>query len=117
MPRHSVHLLCWNHARYLPQAIGSLHAQTERDFEVVFLDNRSNDGSAELAARLLSESGLPHQLILNEEPANVATNINRLFAASTAPLTSFLSGDDWYAPRYVAAMLEAADAHRDAGLF
>jgi glycosyltransferase involved in cell wall biosynthesis len=117
LPRHSVHLLCWNHERYLPQAIGSLLAQTERDFEVVFLDNRSADGSAELAARLLADSGLPHKLILNDEPANVATNINRLFAASTAPLTSFLSGDDWYAPRYVAAMLDAADANPDAGLF
>jgi glycosyltransferase involved in cell wall biosynthesis len=117
LPRHSVHLLCWNHARYLPQAIGSLLAQTERDFEVVFLDNRSTDGSAEVAARLLSYGGLRHKLLLNEEPANVATNINRLFAASTAPLTSFLSGDDWYAPRYVEAMLEAADKHRNAGLF
>lgn len=117
MLRHSVHLLCWNHARYLPQAIGSLAAQTVRDFEVVFLDNRSTDGSAELTARLLDEAGLPHQVIVNEAPANVATNINRMFAASSAPLTSFLSGDDWYAPRYVEAMLDAAEKHPAAGLF
>ena len=117
MPRHSVHLLCWNHARYLPQAIGSLAAQTARDFEVVFLDNRSTDGSAELAARLLADAGLPHKIIVNDEPANVATNINRMFAVSTAPLTSFLSSDDWYAPRYVGAMGEAEKAHPLAGLF
>lgn len=117
MPRHSVHLLCWNHARYLGQAIGSLADQTSRDFEVVFLDNRSSDGSAELAAELLAESGLPHTITVNNEPANVATNLNRMFGVSSAPLTSFLSGDDWYAPRYVEAMLEAAEAHPSAGLF
>lgn len=117
MPRHSVHLLCWNHARYLPQAIGSLADQTVRDFEVIFLDNRSSDGSAELAAELLAGTGLPHSIIVNDESANVATNLNRMFKVSSAPLTSFLSGDDWYAPRYVEAMLAAAEADPAAGLF
>lgn len=117
MSRFSIHLLCWNHARYLSAAIGSLANQTARDFEVVFLDNRSSDGSPAIAARLFKEFQLPHQIIVNDVPNNIAANINRMFLASSAPLTSSLSCDDWYAPRYVEAMLEAADEHPDAGLF
>ena len=112
-----MHLLCWNHEVYLGTIIDSLAAQTRSDFEVVFLDNASTDGSAKLATKLLQGSGLEHTIMVNDRPAGIGTNVNRLFAASRGALASSISADDWYAPRYVAAMLEAADASRDAGLF
>ncbi len=117
MPSQSVLLLCWNHEAYLEQSIRSLAVQSERNFEVIFLDNMSSDGSVALARRLLSESGLPHQIIVNDSPANIATNINRMFAEANAPLISFLSTDDWYSPDYVEKMQAAWRAHPDAGLF
>ncbi len=116
-PKLSVHLLCWNHERYLEAVIASLAEQTCREFEVVFLDNASTDGSVALAGRLLSSAGVEHRMLVNERPAGIATNVNRLFAASRGALASSLSTDDWYAPRYVEAMLAAADRYPEAGLF
>jgi alpha-1,3-rhamnosyltransferase len=116
-PRLTVLLLCWNHERYIEQCIDALAAQTSRDFDVIFLDNVSTDGSAELAARLLASSGIRHRILRNDRPQSISTNLNRMLGESTGELISFLSTDDWYAPRYVEAMTEAADARPDIAWF
>jgi GT2 family glycosyltransferase len=113
----SVLLLCWNHARYLPQCIEALAKQTDRSFEIVFLDNASTDGSFELAADLLRSHDLPARLLRNGEPAAIPVNLNRLLGASTGDLVAPLSTDDWYEEGYVAAMRAAASAHPEAGWF
>lgn len=115
-PRLSVLLLCWNHARHLEQCIGSLAAQSSNDFEVLFLDNASTDGSYELAAEMLRDHCLPHRLFRNEKPEGIARNLNKLRAAASGELIAPLSGDDWYHPRFVEAMLASAARHPEAGL-
>lgn len=117
MPAHAVLLLCWNHEAFLETCIASLASQSEKDFEVIFLDNKSSDGSVALARRLLAAADLPHQIMVNDAPANIATNINRMFAKSSAPLVSFLSTDDYYSPDYIKEMQAAWRAHPEAGLF
>jgi len=113
----SILLLCWNHARFLPQCIASLAAQTDRRFEIVFLDNASTDGSFELASDLLDAHGLAATKLRNAEPAGVSVNLNRLFRESTGELVAPLATDDWYEPGYVAAMRAAASEHPQAGWF
>ncbi len=46
-------LPCYNHARFLEERIGSLLSQTHPVNQIVFLDDASTDGSAELAEKLL----------------------------------------------------------------
>ena len=117
MPKLSVLLLCWNHAAYLEQCIGALQRQSSQDFEILFLDNGSSDGSVELAARLLKCFGSRFTLLQNEEPRSISANFNRLFRASSGELVAPLSTDDWYADDYVEAMLAAAAKHPQAGWF
>ena len=47
-PFVSVVMNCYNSARYLREALDSVRAQTFTDWEIVFWDNRSTDGSAEI---------------------------------------------------------------------
>ncbi len=47
MPRVSILLTCYNHIDYLPAAMESVRAQSYSDFEVIALDDGSNDGSRE----------------------------------------------------------------------
>jgi GT2 family glycosyltransferase len=51
--RASVVLLNFNGSRFLPRLINTLAQQAFQDFEVVFVDNGSTDGSLQLLRRLL----------------------------------------------------------------
>lgn len=113
----SILLLCWNHAPYLEQCIASLAAQGDRDFELIFLDNRSSDGSFDRAKALFAEYGLAASLLRNEENAGISVNYNRLVAASSGEMLVMLSTDDWLEPDYVATMKALAASDPDAGWY
>lgn len=110
-------LLCWNHAAYLEQCIGSLARQTSKQFEIVFLDNVSSDGSFERAAALFAQHGLTARMLANDEPKGISHNYNRLLANSRTELICPLSTDDWYDDHYVEAMLAAQADDQAAGWF
>ena len=50
-PKVSVIMNCFNSGRFLVEAIESVFAQTFADWEIVFWDNLSSDGSAAIAKR------------------------------------------------------------------
>lgn len=117
MPALTIMLLCWNHEPYLPQAIAALAAQTSRDFDVVFLDNVSTDGSTDLARRLLGASGIGFEIIKNAQPRTISANLNTMLAQARGEWVTFQSTDDWLAPRYVEAMIAATERHPAASWF
>jgi len=116
-PNLSVLLLCWNHAQFLEQCIGSIARQGLQDFEIVFLDNASSDGSFELARRLFDQFGLKARMIRNDHPASIPANFNRLLEASQGQLVAVLSTDDWYDEAYVESLMKAAADDTEAGWF
>ncbi|MFA5854043.1 MAG: glycosyltransferase family 2 protein [Patescibacteria group bacterium] len=59
MARISVHIVSWNHARVLRDAVDSLRAQTFKDFTLTVVDNASTDGSVDVV-----RSGFPEATIL-----------------------------------------------------
>ena len=50
IPEVSVIVNCFNEARFLPETLDSVFAQTFHDWEIVFWDNASTDSSSEIAA-------------------------------------------------------------------
>jgi GT2 family glycosyltransferase len=56
MARISVHLVSWNSAKVLPEAIGSLKAQTFKDWSLTVVDNASKDGTVELVRKKIPEA-------------------------------------------------------------
>lgn len=65
-PRVTVIVPCYNHARFLKERIDSILNQTFQDFEVILMDDRSPDNSAEI---LLSYERHPkvREVIINEK--------------------------------------------------
>ena len=116
-PTFSVVLLCWNHAPYLEQCVRSLAEQTDPDFEIVFLDNQSTDGSFELARELFAKYGLTPTLLQNERPQGISHNLNRLLAASTGELVCTFSTDDWLDKTYVETMVTLGAEDTESGWF
>jgi glycosyltransferase involved in cell wall biosynthesis/MoaA/NifB/PqqE/SkfB family radical SAM enzyme len=52
-PKVSVVVTCYNYGRYLKEAVGSVLAQTWRDFEVVIVDDGSTDNSREVIEQII----------------------------------------------------------------
>lgn len=117
IPSLTVCLLCWNHAAYLEQCIASLANQTDKNFDIVFLDNVSSDGSFGRAADLFDSYGLQATMLANLKPKGISHNYNRLLANSRTDLICPLSTDDWYDDHYVEAMVEARADDDAAGWF
>ncbi len=59
MARVTVVIPNYNGKKYLPACIDSLNAQSFRDFEVIVVDNGSQDGAAELLSERMTEKGSP----------------------------------------------------------
>lgn len=67
-PRQKVSVVIpnYNYARYLPNRLGSIIAQTYRPYEIIFLDDNSSDDSVRVAEAILSKSGLPYRILVND---------------------------------------------------
>lgn len=64
-PKVSVILPCYNHARFLPERIGSILEQTVPPAEIIFLDDASTDNSVEVARGLLEGCDIPWRIEVN----------------------------------------------------
>jgi glycosyltransferase involved in cell wall biosynthesis len=54
-PLVSIVVISWNHERFVEAAIGSIRRQTYTEFECVFVDNASSDGTLEAARRAIGD--------------------------------------------------------------
>jgi glycosyltransferase involved in cell wall biosynthesis len=64
MPKVSVIVPNYNHARFLPQRLDSIFAQTFKDYELIVLDDASSDNSREVLKYYTAK--IPMRLVFNE---------------------------------------------------
>jgi glycosyltransferase involved in cell wall biosynthesis len=108
MDRVSVVIPCHNQASYLGAAIVSVINQSYRPFEIIIVDDGSNDGSDEVAASFGNEVRL-----ITQSNRGVAAARNRGVAASGGDVLAFLDADDAWPVESLArrlAVMVAADA-------
>lgn len=105
-PAVSVIMVCHNGSRFLREALDSVGAQTFGDWELVFWDNGSTDGSAAIAR------GYGPRVTLCGGPCRLATDRarNEAIHLSRSRYVAFLDADDLWRPdkleRQVARMAQ-----------
>ncbi len=115
MPSVSIIIVNWNGGRFLRDCFRSLRAQSFRDFEVIFVDNASTDGSAALARGLAEELALSLKVV--ELPANTGFtggNIEGLKHCSGRYI-ALLNNDTVAADGWLDALVRAMDDHPEVG--
>jgi GT2 family glycosyltransferase/glycosyltransferase involved in cell wall biosynthesis len=113
-PRFTVSLVTYRGARWLPGALDSLAAQTFTDYELLVLDNDSDDGSVELV-RAWAEGR--ERVTLEVAPRNLgfAGGHDRLLRSARGELVLLLNQDVELDPGFLAAAAEAFEAHPAVG--
>jgi len=103
-PLISIAVPIYNTARFLPEALDSLLAQTHADWEGLLWDDGSSDGSAEIAAEYARRD--PRFRLLGDgrnhgNPAALA----QALALARGTFLGVLDGDDLLEPQALSAML------------
>jgi GT2 family glycosyltransferase len=104
-PRVAVVIPNWNGARWLERCLASLQAQTYDDFEIIVVDNGSQDESIEIVRRTCPEA---HCLALGRN-LGFAAAVNAGIRAGRGEFVALLNNDTETDPGWLAALVGALD--------
>ncbi|MEZ5967112.1 MAG: glycosyltransferase family A protein [Planctomycetota bacterium] len=105
-PLITVVIPCFNHGRFVAEALASVRDQTWPAWEVVVIDDGSTDDSAARIEALLRELGDPRARLLRQDNRGLPSARNAGIAAGSGEFFVPLDADDRLRPR----MLEACVA-------
>jgi GT2 family glycosyltransferase len=111
-PRVSVIIPNWNGRQLLTECLAALRVQTFRDFEIIVVDNGSQDGSVEWLADRAPEV----IVIRNDVNLGFAAANNQGIRASQAPLLVALNNDALPEPDWLQILIETAGRETWAGM-
>jgi glycosyltransferase involved in cell wall biosynthesis len=116
MPKVSVIVPNYNHARYLQQRVESILNQTYQDFELILLDDCSTDNSREV---LLSYKENPKitQIVFNEQNSGTTfKQWNKGIEMAQGEYIWIAESDDWADPDFLEVLLHLILENPSVGL-
>lgn len=111
MSRIDILLATYNGARYLPEQLASLGAQTHADWRLLVRDDGSGDGTLDVVREWASTVSQPVEIIEDgRKGLGASQNFATLLARSDAPYFAFCDQDDAWLPDKLEIMLRAVQA-------
>jgi glycosyltransferase involved in cell wall biosynthesis len=106
-PKISVCIDSFNYGRFLPEAIESVLEQSFQDFEMIIADDRSTDGSVEIAENYSRKDS---RIIVEVAPVNrgMVKNRNACLSLARGEYVKWLHADDFLCSRDALARMVAA---------
>ena len=107
-PKLSVVTACYQHGRYLLQSAESVLRQTEREIELIIVDDGSTDDSRAVAMGIARDDG---RVTVLHNPTNIglAASQNLGIRCARAPWVLKNDADDYIHERYCEEILAAAE--------
>ena len=109
-PAVSVLTPAYDVARFIGATLDSVLAQTTADWEMVVVDDGSQDGTAAVVATRRD----PRIRLIRQENAGVSAARSRAMEAARGRAILFLDADDWLAPEALSRLSGALDAAPEA---
>jgi glycosyltransferase involved in cell wall biosynthesis len=109
-PKVSVVIPCYGQARYLPEAVASVVAQTFTDWEIVIVDDGSPDETATVAAALIAQHAPARIRLVRQTNGGVARARNAGIATSQGRFILPLDADNRLEPEFLAATVAVLEA-------
>lgn len=102
MPAVSIIMNCLNSAKDLPEALASVRAQTWHDYEIIFFDNASTDGSGDIAKAF----GPELRYFRGAETVPLGAARNLAISHARGEFVAFLDCDDLWRPAKLQKQME-----------
>lgn len=114
-PRVSMVMPVFNGARYLAAALESVLAQDFQDFELICLNDGSNDATPEILAEY---AAIDHRIAYRDNSGNLGlpATLNAGFAFATGDFHSWTSHDNLLRPDMLSTLVEVLDADMSVGV-
>ena len=113
--RFSVIIPLYNKVPYVAKAIGSVLAQTFKDYELIIVDDGSKDDSFAVARKAIE--GHDNCRICKQENSGVSVARNNGVAISRGDYLCFLDADDWWDAQFLEAMSRLIADFPEAGIY
>lgn len=111
-PAISIIMNCLNGSKELPCALASVKSQSMDDYEIIFWDNCSTDGSGEIARNF----GSKLRYFRGEKTLALGAARNLALSEARGHLVAFLDCDDYWKPEKLAAQLRLFENNPRLGL-
>ena len=108
MPKVSVIIPSYGHAKYLRACLDSVVDQTFKDWEAVVVDDQSPDGSLQIAR---SYEDLRIRAFENQQNLGTYATQNRCLDLASGEWVAVLNSDDYWKPEKLERQLAMLDAH------
>lgn len=117
-PMLSVHMVTYNHAPYIAQAIeGVLQQETNFPIELVIGEDCSTDSTREIVLDFQKKYPNIIRVIISERNVGAKKNSHRVRKACRGKYIAFCEGDDfWHHPRKLQIQVDYLEEHRECGL-
>lgn len=115
MPKVSILTPAYNSAKYLPETIESVLAQTFQDFEMIIVDDGSTDNTKEVVEAYVKN--YPGKIrYIYQQNAGPAAARNTAIKNSTGEYLALLDSDDLWFPNRLEEGVKILDTHPEVGL-
>jgi glycosyltransferase involved in cell wall biosynthesis len=109
-PLVSVVMPVWNRREQVAEAVDSVRAQTYERWELILVDDGSDDCTREALAGLRSDARLR---VVTQTHLGAAAARNRALAESRGEIIAYLDSDDVWYPGFLAAVVRVFEAEPD----
>jgi glycosyltransferase involved in cell wall biosynthesis/SAM-dependent methyltransferase len=109
----SVIIPCYNHGKYLDDALNSIFAQDYKNYEIIIIDDKSKDDSVHTAEMLINQySGYNIKLIKLIENKGQACARNTGINAARGKYIITMDADDKIKPSFMSKCIQAFDNNK-----
>ncbi len=107
----------YNHEKYIAECIESVISQTFRNWEMILIDDGSNDRTAEIAQKYVERDS--RICLIKQENIGIfrlAETYNKALSLSNGEYIAILEGDDYWEPEKLAIQVESMNNNPNAVL-
>lgn len=94
MNKISIIIPNYNSAAYIERCLDSIYRQNYSDFEVIFIDDGSNDCSAQVVEKYIKKNKTENLIVIEQYNMNASVARNNGMARATGEYLLFLDSDD-----------------------